>query len=184
MAEEMRGQKADELVEVTMKQIQEENKKQKKKHKMTAVFPSELVEGMMVHCLLQLRDQMNSLFLIFHDKETGDLYKTSREKLEAIKGVHIIFLQELDTIAHCLKPYSDAALNPKHRAVRAIATEGIERLLDMKDNLRAAKYINNQYVTQFAKEICLIVTNFHAVLHEKTPKKERSRIVKEYCDEH
>ena len=179
MAEEMRGQKADELVTDTIQEIQ----KTKRKHKMTAVFPSELVEGMMTHCLVQLKHQMNSLFLIFHDKESAHLYKTQGDKLDAIKGVHIIFLQEIDTITHCLKPYSNAALNKKHRAMRAIAVTAKQRLLDLAPKLREAKYINNQYVTQFAKEICLICTNFYVCLHEKTPSKERSRIVKEYCDE-
>ena len=185
MAEEIKGIKGDELIQETVVEIQEDQKKQKKKHKITRVFPSELVEGMFSQALIQLVHQMNSLFLIFHDKETGNAesFDTQKKKLDAIKGVHLIFCSELETIVHCLKPYSDAALNHKHRSVRSVIVEGFERMKDLGPNLTAAKYINNQYVTEFAKEMCQLVTNFHVTLHDKTPKKERSRIVKEYCDE-
>lgn len=186
MAEEIRTREGDKLVADTIVEIKDEyeKKKQKHKHKVTRVFPSELVEGMFSQALNQLVHQMNSLFLIFHDKETGnkESFDTQKKKLDAIKGVHIIFCEELETIVHCLKPYSDAALNPKHRSVRAIVNEGFERMKDLGPNLREAKYINNQYVTQFGKEICQLVTNIHVLLHEGTPKKERSRIVKEYRD--
>lgn len=180
MAEEIKGIKGDELVEQTIAEINTEETKKK----MTKVFPAELVEGMFSQTLNQLTNAMNSLFLIFHDKETGNLesFNTQKKKLEAIKGVWLIFMNEIETIDHCLKPYHNASLNPKHRQVRKIVGEGFRRLSELGPSLQSAKYINNQYVTDFAKEMCQFVTNFHCVLHTKTPKKERSRIVKEYCN--
>ena len=65
--------------------------------------------------------------------------------------------------------------------VREIFNEGLTRFKDMGEGLRAAKNINNHYVTQFAKEMCRFITNVHVVHHSKTPKKERNRVVKEYC---
>jgi hypothetical protein len=185
MAEEIKGVKGDIILQDTLEEIDDTNKKESRKRgKLTAVFPAELVEGMYSHALGQLVHQMNSLFLIFHDKETGsyESFKTQAKKLDSIKGVHTIFCGELENVTHCLKPYSNAALNPKHRIVKAIISEGFKRLRDLGPKLREAKYINNQYVTQFGSEICQFITNFHVVLHKDTPKKDRNRILKEYCD--
>jgi hypothetical protein len=185
MAEEIKGVKGDIVLQETLEDISETNKKESRKRgKLTSVFPAELVEGMYSHALGQLVQQMNSLFLIFHDKETGsyESFNTQTKKLVSIKGVHFIFCEELETVRHCLKPYSDAALNPKHRAVKAIVNEGFKRFKDLGPKLQEAKYINNQYVTKFGVEICQFVTNFHCILHQDTSKKDRKRILKEYCD--
>ena len=186
MAQEIKGIKGSEMIKDTVIEIQEEVAQEKKrKHKITTAFPAELVEGMMIHCLQQLVDSMNSLFLIFNDKETQQLdsFNTAAKKLEAIKGVHLIFLSELETVTHCLKPYHKASLKPKHRALKEVAAEGFNRLFNMGKDLQKAKRMNHFSVTSFAKEMTLFITNFHVCLHEKTPAKQRRRVVKEYCNE-
>ena len=88
----------------------------------------------------------------------------------------------MSDIVHCFEPYSDAALNKKHRAVRKICIEGLKRFSDIGRGLGKAKNINNNYLIQFAREMTLFMTNFHCVLHKDTPNKERKRIVEEYCE--
>ena len=190
MSEEIKGAEGDALVEEALADVgaitlaKPEKKKKRKYLKKTDVMPKELVEGMFTECITQLSNAMNSIFLIFFDKETGDKesFNSQEKKVEAVKGTHLIFCVELETIQHCLEPYANAALNPKHRAVKKICFEGFRRLKELHSDLHKAKYMNHRSITEFAKEMCLFVTNFHVVLHKETPSKERYRVVKEYCD--
>lgn len=180
MAEEIFTAKGNELVIDVAHELVEEKKHKKK----TVYFQAEFVEGLISESIVQLKNQMDSLFLIFFDEETGnfDSFKGPKKRMEAIKGSHLVFCHELRLVNECLEPYHKASLNQKHRAVREIVTEGLTRFKDLSEGLTAAKNINNHYVTQFAKEICLLLTNLHVVFHEQTPKKERNRVVKEYCE--
>ena len=179
MAEEIMTKKGNELVIDVAHELIEEEKHQKK----TVYFQAKFVDGLLAETINQLKQQLDALVLIFFDDETGKLesFKSPKKKMEAIKSTSKIFLGELNILNECLEPYNKASLNHKHRAVREIIKEGFKRLDDNKKGLSEAKNINNQYVTQFAKTITLFMTNFHVTLHDKTPKKERNRIVKEYC---
>ena len=180
MADEIKTVVGNQLVKETITEIVEEEKHKKK----TVFFQAKFVEGLLAETLSQLKHQMDALFLIFFDEETKDLksFKGPKKRMEAIKGSYLLFNSELKVLCECLEPYHKASLKPKHRAVREIANEGRDRLIDLAKGLSAAKNINNHYVTQFAKEICLLLTNLHVVHHDKTPKKERNRVVKEYRD--
>lgn len=190
MAEELRTREGNKLVRQTVYELEEKQKKEaleviNKKPKKTSVFPAVLVEGMYAHCLQQLVHQMNSLFLIFNDPETSakGSFDTQEKKVKAVKAVHQIFLQEIDTVRHCLIPYHDASLKPKHRLVKRIINEAYERFSNLSKTIATAKYMNHSAITKFGKEMIQFVTNFHITLHEETTKKERSKIVKEYCNE-
>jgi len=180
MADEIKTVVGNQLVKETITEIVEEEKHKKK----TVFFQAKFVEGLLAETLSQLKHQMDALFLIFFDEETKDLksFKGPKKRMDSIKATSEIFLGELNILNECLAPYDEAALNHKHRSLRQVLKEGFKRLNDNRKGLMKAKNINNQYVTQFAKDICLFMTNFHVVLHDKTPKKERSRIVREYRD--
>tara|TARA_R110000824_G_scaffold14054_4_gene60372 strand:- start:3871 stop:4443 length:573 start_codon:yes stop_codon:yes gene_type:complete len=190
MSEEIKGIVGEALVEEALADVgaivlaKPEKKKKRKYLKKTAVMPKELVEGMFKECITQCSNAMNSIFLIFFDKETGDKesFNSQQKKLDAVKGTNLIFCYELETIQHCLEPYTDATLNPKHRAVRKVCFEAYSRLKVLHPDLQKAKYMNHRSISEFAKEMCLFMTNFHVVLHNETPSKERYRVVKEYCD--
>ena len=179
MAEEIMTKKGNELVIDVAHELIEEEKHQKK----TVYFQAKFVDGLLAEAINQLKQQMDALVLIFFDDETGKLesFKTPKKKMEAINSTSKIFLGELNVLNECLAPYDKASLNHKHRAVREIVKEGFKRLDDNKEKLKEAKNINNRYVTQFAEILTLFMTNFHVTLHDKTPRKERSRIVREYC---
>jgi hypothetical protein len=193
MAEEIKN---DALVEEALAdlglealQIEAEEKAKKKKttkriHKRTVVHNAGVIELMLTEQIGSLKNAMDPLFLMFFDEETSklDSFKNPKDKMLSIKGTYLIFRSALDDIIHCFKPYSDASLNKKHRAIKKICVEGLERFSDMGKGIGAAKNINNQYITLFAKEMCLFMTNFHCVLHKDTSNKERLRIVEEYCE--
>ena len=151
---------------------------------MTQVFKSDVLELMLSELISSLKNGMDALFLIEFDKETRnyDSFNTAAKRIKAIQGTHLIFMTELDTASHCFKPYTIATLNKKHRAVRAIIEEGLQRFTNIEKGILKAKRIDNHYIIQFAKEICQFITNFHCVLHKDTPHKERQRIVEEYCE--
>ena len=180
MADEIKTVVGNELIRDTVIEIEKEEQQQKK----TVFFQAQFVENLIGQTITELKNQMDALFLIFFDADTKnyDSFNSPKKKIKAIKGSHLIFVQELEVLSECLEPYNDASLRPKHKAVRSVINEGLKRLLDIAEGLQKAKYINNHYVTQFAKEMCLLMTNFHVVFHEETPKKERSRIVREYRD--
>ena len=191
MSEEIKGMEGDLLVEEALADVgmaalvaTKPRMKKRKYLKKTAVLPKELVEGMLIQTMTQFNNAMNSIFLIFFDKETGDKesFNTQQKKLDAVKGTHYIFMSELETIVHCLTPYKDANLNHKHRAVRRVAIEGHKRLGKLTEGLKEAKQMNHSSVNSLAKELCLFTTNFHVTLHQETPSKERRRVVKEYCE--
>jgi hypothetical protein len=150
----------------------------------TNIFTADIVELMLTEVISQLKLAMDSIFLIEFDKETKayDSFNTAKKRIEAIKGTHYIFCAELSTILHCFEPYHNAALNKKHRAIKAVANEGWDRLTNLTKGIQKAKRIDNHYIIQFAEEMCLFMTNFHVVLHKDTPNKERQRIVEEYCE--
>jgi hypothetical protein len=179
MAEEINNSQEQLLARMP---IQEAVKKELKT-KTVVYHPKDMVEALLTECITQLTSNMNSLFLIFHDKETQKLesFNTATKRLDAIKGTYNLFRLELATVIECLEPYHRASLNPRHLAVKDIIHEGVRRLKEYEVKLKKAKYINNNSVTQFAKDICLLITNMHVCLHNKTPKKETQRIVKEYC---
>jgi len=188
MSEEIKGAEGDALVEEALADVgavvlAKPKKKKRKYLKKTTMMPKELVEALYKECIVQCSNAMNSIFLVFFDKETAksDNFNSQKKKLDAVKGTHFIFLQELDTIRHCLQPYSDATMNLKHRSVRRICNEANSRLTRLTKDLHKAKRLNHWSVTEFAKEMTLFVTNLHVTLHEQTPKKERSRVLKEYC---
>jgi len=180
MAEEIMTKKGNELVIDVAHELIEEEKHQKK----TVYFQAKFVDGLLAETINQLKQQMDALVLIFFDEETGDResFKGPKKKMESIKATSEIFLGELNILNECLSPYNKASLNHKHKAVREIVKEGFKRLNDNREGLKEAKNINNHYVTQFAKILTLFMTNFHVTLHDKTPRKERSRIVREYCE--
>tara|TARA_R110000824_G_scaffold173410_1_gene351459 strand:+ start:64 stop:612 length:549 start_codon:yes stop_codon:yes gene_type:complete len=179
MAEEILTAKGNELVVAAANELKEEKKHQKK----TVYFQANFVETLITEAVVQLKKQMDAMFLIFWDEETGnkEAFKGPKKKMEAVKGSHLVFVQEIGLICECLEPYNKASLKPKHEAIRQIFKEGLTRFNDMGEGLYLAKNINNHNVTQFAKEMCLFITNTHVVHHSNTPKKERSRVVKEYC---
>lgn len=180
MGEEMISVKGNELVREAVTELVEEEKRQKK----TVYFQANFVETLITEAVVQLKKQMDAMFLIFWDEETGDKedFRGPKKKMEAIKGSHLVFVQEIGLICECLEPYNKASLKPKHKAIRQIFKEGLIRFNDMGKGLYLAKNINNHNVTQFAKEMCLFITNVHVVHHSNTPKKERNRVVKEYCN--
>jgi len=190
MATEIKSEVGDKLIQEVVEDVgiealeKSQPKRKKRKYlKKTTMMPKELIEALFKECIVQCNNAMNSIFLVFFDKETGssENFNTQKKKLEAVKGTHYIFMNELETIQHCLKPYTDATMNLKHRSVRRLCNEAYKRLTDLTTDLHKAKRLNHWAVTQFAKEMTLFVTNLHVILHEQTPKKERSRVLKEYC---
>jgi hypothetical protein len=165
-------------------QEKEKRKATKKQHKRTVVHNAGVIELMLTEQISSLKNAMDPLFLMFFDKETKSLagFSTPKSKVLSIKATYLIFRTSLSDIIHCFEPYSDASLNKKHRAVKKICAEGLKRFSDIGAGIGIAKNINNQYITLFAKEMCLFMTNFHCVLHKDTSNKERLRIVEEYCE--
>jgi hypothetical protein len=190
MATEIKSVVGDRLVQEAVEdagieslEMAQPKKKKRKYLKKTDMMPKELVEGLFKECIVQCSNAMNSIFLVFFDKETGksENFNTQKKKLDAVKGTHYIFMNELETIQHCLKPYTDATMNFKHRSVRKVCEEAYKRFSKCTTNLHKAKRLDNWAVTEFAKEMTLFITNLHVILHEQTPKKTRSRVLKEYC---
>tara|TARA_R110000824_G_scaffold32084_6_gene103817 strand:- start:324 stop:986 length:663 start_codon:yes stop_codon:yes gene_type:complete len=189
MATEIKGEIGDKLLDQVLELDDvslptKSIKKAKRKYlNKTAMMPKELVEGLYKECVVQCSNAMNSIFLVFFDKETGksENFNSQKKKLDAVKGTHYIFMNELETIQHCLKPYTNSTMNIKHRSVRQICNEAYSRISNLTKDLQSAKRLDHWAVTEFAKEMTLFVTNFHVILHEQTPKKTRVRVLKEYC---
>ena len=185
MATEITGDKGHQLVQETIEDIgiEQLEKNQQRAVKKTAMMPKELVEGLFSGSITELKNAMDALFLVFFDKETGktNSFNTQKKKLDAIKATLVIFVYQLDTVRHCLEPYTDATMNLRHRRVKSVCSEGLKRLKKLEEPMASAKQMNHWAVIKFAKEMALLMTNFHCVLHKDTPKKETNRIVKEYC---
>lgn len=186
MATEIKSVVGDKLIQEVVEDVGIEalEKSQKRKYlRKTKMMPKELIEGMFTTTITELKNGLDAVFLIFFDKETGKSndFNTQKKKLDAVKATLVIFLHHLDTVEHCLSPYSEATMNVRHRRVRKVCAEGLRRLRELELPLSKAKNMNNSSVTQFAKEITLFLSNFHVTFHRDTPKKETNRIVKEYC---
>ena len=87
------------------------------KTKTTVFMPKQAVEAMLSECIVQLKASLDILMLISEDKDTA---KRLGGLAEGVRGVHFTFVEELNTVVHCLKDYNEASLNPKHRACRKI----------------------------------------------------------------
>ena len=188
MATEIKGETGDKLLNQVLELNDvdlptEKIKKAKRIHRTKQMMPKEVIEGLYSEVITELKNAMNSIFLIFFDKETGDLesFDTQTKKLDSIKGTLLIFLTQLETVDHCLKNYSKATMNHRHYAVKEICSEGYNRLQSLSKEISKAKRMNHWAVIEFSKEMCQFITNFHTVLHKDTPIRERIRIVKEYC---
>jgi len=182
VATEIMGVKGDMIVEEAILDIGTEQLiMAPKKNKKTVIFQKEFVERMLGETIASMMNQLNSLFLIFHDKETARQFGTSKEKVDAIKGSYIIFQTELEQVRHCLEPYTKSTMNSRHYASKLICEEGRSRLNNLQDKLMKSKNLNNKVLVKYAEEIVGLMTNFHIVLDDKTKSKARSNVVKEYC---
>ena len=195
-AEELKGRQGDDLIdEVLLEQeykedvkaeaekiVKKKKVKKKAKGKMTVIFQAEFVERLLAETLGQLKNQLDTLFLIFHDKETeGRGWKTSKEKMTAIKGTYIILMNELERLEHCLQSHTKYTMNVKHYASKRVSVEAIKRFRDMKEGIDKAKNLNHSSIIKFGEELVLFMTNLHTVLSEQTKPLARKETVNKYC---
>lgn len=144
--------------------------------KTVQVFPKHVIEGMFAEFIASLK---NSLDCCYYPKM---LAETKLTPLQSIKATYGISKGDSEEVIEKLKPYTDASLCSKHRYMRDIIEEFIDRL-DGCENIAQAKRTTHRGVRQFAKEITVFLVNAHRVMHEDTPEEQRVEIVTGYTGE-
>jgi|TARA_R100000149_G_scaffold66131_2_gene43396 hypothetical protein len=144
----------------------------KKKAKHVALpLDKNIVEALMAEMINQIKISLDVVTSQVCDKNKK--IKLSRTK--NIVACALITLAEINNVLSALEGYSDASLNPKHRAFRQLITAYRKELVALE--MWKVKGYHNKKVVKFGKFITNFLTDCHKVLWEDTGKKERRVIV-------
>ena len=143
------------------------------------IFPSkEFVEGMISGVIASITSGLNALNTVVNDPD----FKSVDGKLtecRALKGLLAVCLVECAKIEHCLKPFHEAALRPKHRDTRTITTHFIKHTLE-HDNAKAIAVWEDDHPANldnvaiwFLHRVLDFISTLHKVMHEDTERADR-----------
>lgn len=161
---------------LTLTEYIEEAKKEEEKTK-TTFMKKEVVERFLAEVLTQIKLALDVVWYEGLSKKYASI-----KPVEAVKGLYVIAGKECSAAAELLEPYHSASLNPKHRGCRKIINVYLDRIEEHRIKLLNAKNTNNKAIKEFVRETIDFLSAYHVVLHEDTPKKERSRTLRNYCD--
>ena len=128
------------------------------------IMPAEVVEGMLAEHLSETKSSLD----IWHAGLLDDAEASAKATLS-------ITWHHLSTCLALLDPYSDAALRPKHRAVRAVLREMRSRLLRNNHGLDTFS------LDVFAKDMVEYMTAYHLCLSESTDVVGRKAAKEAFC---
>jgi len=104
-------------------------------------------------------------------------HKMSR--IDHVRAVRIIALQECGQLQTAFEPHSKATLTARHRACRKVVNEGVDRLIDLEVPEEIGDE-NSPMVVGLVQELCTFVRSLYTALRVDDAD-ERREVVKEYC---
>ena len=135
--------------------------------------PREIVEGMLVDMLCQIKA---SLDVLYFSPEVMD-------PVQNLKATYVVSRMEVQSAVDLLKHHHDAALNARHRATRQV----MERFLSlMKENdigSAELKSVDDEKGVQFITDLVSFMTTAHHMMHVDTETKKRKEFLTEYVGE-
>ena len=128
-------------------------------------MPAPIVEGLLADGLSETKSSLDILYA--NPLDDAD---------SSAKATLSITWHHLSTCLALLSPYSEASLNPKHRAVRSI-------LVEMRDRLLANNHgLDNFSIDRFAQDMVEYMTAYHLCLSESTGVNGRRQAKEAFCD--
>lgn len=132
--------------------------------------PREIVEGMLVDTLCQIKASVDVLYAM----------PDVMDPIENLKATYIVARLEVKSAVELLQHHHDASLNSRHRATRQV----MQRFLALleEDNLGPAKIdsLADERCVRFVRELVRFMTAVHTLLHVDTEAKERRAFLSEY----
>lgn len=139
--------------------------------KVNSTPPKEVVDAL---CTDALSEMFKTFAVTAHDQ-----YR-KLTLLESFKAGVKISCDHLDLVRECLEPCQTATLAIKHRVIKdvlptwcSISTSLWEQVKDVEDE---------DSCKDAAKTMLAIIADFHKLLHEETPQKNRLQIAKDWKD--
>lgn len=142
--------------------------KRDKRGNVTHIFPAFMVEAMLADCLREVKASVDVLYKFVEDEDSFT---------ENAPLTWVILKEFCLDAEQKLKPYSDAALKPKHRYCREVIKSMLERLADnmpMRED-------DDFDLSTFAGDVVAFLSAFHFCLSEGTTEKQRRAEKELFC---
>tara|TARA_R110000824_G_scaffold11811_5_gene51968 strand:+ start:2457 stop:2921 length:465 start_codon:yes stop_codon:yes gene_type:complete len=113
------------------------------------------------------------------DRLLADNPTHKMSRIDHVRAVRLIALQECGQLQTYFDPHTDATLTERHKACLKVVNEGADRLVDIE----VPAEIDNEddpLVVGLVQELCTFVRSLYTALRVDDAK-ERASVVKEYC---
>jgi hypothetical protein len=104
----------------------------------------------------------------------------SMSRVDHIKAVRLITLQECSQMQQHYEPHSQKTLAPRHRACRKVINAAVDKLIDY-DIDKAEEDENDPAVVNLVQELCEFIHTLYTALRSDNARK-RNKVVREYAD--
>ena len=104
----------------------------------------------------------------------------SLSRVDHVKAVRLIALQELASMQSYYEPHSESTLNSRHRACRRVVNSAVDKLLAI-ELPAAVSDEDDPAVVSLVQELCSLIKSLYTALRTDDDK-ARLGAVSEYCD--
>ena len=101
-------------------------------------------------------------------------------RLDHIKALRLITLQEIAKMQGYYEPHSDSTLTPRHRACRKVISTAVDRLMPIELPSEIEDH-DDPLAVSLVQELCEFITSLYTALRTEHDK-DRWAAVSEYCD--
>ena len=137
--------------------------------KVNSTPPKEVVDALCV-------DALSEMFKTFAVTANDQYRKLTL--LESFKAALKISCDHLDLVRECLDPVQSATLAVKHRVVKDVMPTWCSITTSLWEQVKDTE--QEDACKDAAKTVLAIISDFHMLLHEDTPQKERLIIAKNW----
>ena len=127
----------------------------------TTIFPKACVEGLIAEALSSVHSSFIEL-----------MTNVQMKRIDNARATWAITYGEVDKILHCLDPYSDSSLSPKHWMARDVCKEMKDRM-SQTIGIQDAKNVRNKHAVNFARDLTEFLKALHNVMHDKNTDAQR-----------
>tara|TARA_R110000751_G_scaffold148178_1_gene252887 strand:- start:521 stop:973 length:453 start_codon:yes stop_codon:yes gene_type:complete len=104
----------------------------------------------------------------------------SLSRVDHVKAVRLIALQELASMQGYYEPHSESTLNVRHRACRRVVNSAVDKLLSLELPATVSDE-DDPVVVSLVQELCSFIESLYTALRTDDDG-ARSGAVSEYCD--
>ena len=102
----------------------------------------------------------------------------SMSRIDHIKAVRLITLQECSQMQQHYEPHTEKTLAPRHRACRKIINAAVDKLIDYEIDDDVTDE-DNPAIVSLVQELCEFIHTFYTALRTDNARK-RNKVTKEY----